>query len=252
MLLCVIAVLLVGGCGSGGNTSDAQPAEILPSDAATLEGAVEGTPGNEDTGNWASSVEPAASISATAMVRPDAPTLTDLTTFVDHYGYPESATFARLRVPRLGIEGQVGPKVVGGGAEVMPNPEGPADIVWYDLSEWSGFGGAPGAGGNAIFGAHVDYASPVPYAGVNYRGLGVFKDLSRLAVGDIVEIDYQGQTLSYAVVWTRQLDADGTDWASIWSSDVPVDSITLYTCGGTFDAGSRSYQDRVVVRAERI
>jgi sortase (surface protein transpeptidase) len=28
--------------------------------------------------------------------------------------------------------------------------------------------------------------------------------------------------------------------------------VTLITCGGTFDSGSRNYSDRLVVRAERI
>ena len=182
----------------------------------------------------------------------DASSVTSLQDFIHDYGYPAGATHARLRIPRLGLDAQVGSKVVGSGAQAMPNPDGPADIAWYDMSAWAGLGGEPGAGGNAIFGGHVDYNGRVPYAAVSYRGVGVFKNLGTLAPGDLIEIDYRGETLRYAVVWSSQLDAEATDWSDIWSNDVAVDSITLFTCGGAFDTGSRSYADRIIVRAERI
>ena len=166
------------------------------------------------------------------------------------YGFPPDATFAQLRIPALGVDAAVASRFVGGDAK-MPNPQGPADVVWYDLTAWPGMGGLPGAGGNAIFSGHVDYNAMVPYAGVHYRGQGVFSRLSALGNGDIIEVDYNGQTLRYAVVSNQQVGAVGTDWGAIWSSAGP-DAITLYTCGGEFDFNNLSYSDRVVVRAERI
>lgn len=178
------------------------------------------------------------------------PSVTSLTTFIAEHGYPEDATFARVRIPVLGVDARVASRYVGGDG-VMPNPVGPADVVWYDLSAWSGLGGEPGSGGNAIFSGHVDYNATVRYADVHYRGQGVFGQLQRLSEGDVIEVDYNGETLRYAVTWTRQLHASEDDWAPIWRRG-GRDAITLYTCGGEFDTVSRQYSDRVVVRAERI
>lgn len=169
-------------------------------------------------------------------------------------GYPADATLGVLRVPVLGIEAPFAPRYVSGGAAELPLPSGPADVVWYDMSAWAGLGGAPGNGGNAIFSGHVDYAGAVPYAGVDYRGLGVFANLDLLMPGDVLEVEYSGELLRYQVSTVRQLSAapGATDWNAVWSSDVPVDTITLYTCSGAFDAASSSYVDRVVLKAERI
>ena len=68
-----------------------------------------------------------------------------------------------------------------------------------------------------------------------------------------MEVDYAGQTLRYSVVWIEEIPAGGgANWKQYWSSDVEVDSITLFTCGGEFDFESGSYSHRTVIRAERI
>jgi sortase (surface protein transpeptidase) len=151
----------------------------------------------------------------------------------------------------LGVDAPLGQRFVDGTA--MPNPTGPSDVVWYDLSQWDGLGGVPGGGGNAIFSGHVDYFAPVAWADAVYRGRGVFFDLNVLSPGDIIEVEVGGDVLRYAVQWRQQV-ASGPEgnWASILSSDVPVDALTLITCGGDFDLSERSYQDRVVVRAHRV
>jgi sortase (surface protein transpeptidase) len=116
-------------------------------------------------------------------------------------------------------------------------------------------GGAPGAGGNAIFGGHVDWNDRIPYApDVRFRGPAAFFDLRRLSAGDIIEVDYGGETLRYRVVWREAFSTErgATDWGAIWRGTPGVDEITLYTCGGAFDAATRSYADRIVVRAERM
>lgn len=45
--------------------------------------------------------------------------------------------------------------------------------------------------------------------------------------------------------------AGDTDWRGIWSGDVRRDTLTLFTCGGAFDAATHEYVSRIVVRAER-
>ena len=167
------------------------------------------------------------------------------------YGEPPGAVLGRMRVPALGIDAPVGVRLVGGDGQ-MPNPAGPSDVIWYDFSGWEGIGGAIGGGGNAVFSGHVDYAARVPYAGVDYRGRGVFFSLSLLSPGDVIEVESAGQTIRYAVSWRQTVDAAETDWGEMLSADVAVDTITLITCGGEFDFDSRSYVDRVVIRAERI
>ncbi|HEU0075817.1 MAG TPA: hypothetical protein VFS30_17590, partial [Dehalococcoidia bacterium] len=42
---------------------------------------------------------------------------------------------------------------------VMPNPDGPDDVAYYDFSDFEHYGGAPGLGGNAVFAGHVDSGS---------------------------------------------------------------------------------------------
>lgn len=128
----------------------------------------------------------------------------------------------------------------------------PVEVFSYDLSAYPGMGGLPGDGGNAIFSAHVDYEARVPYADVSYRGLGVFANLGLLLPGDVIEVDYGGEALRYSVSWRRQVNAATEDRAAIWSDDVAADSITLHTCAGNFNRDSRSYDDRIVIRAERM
>ncbi|MGE3962119.1 MAG: class F sortase [Dehalococcoidia bacterium] len=171
--------------------------------------------------------------------------------FTTDHGDPPNTDFARLRIPAINVNAPVGRWIVDG--SVMPEPFGPVDVAYYDLSGWAGLGGFPGEGGNAVFGAHVDLNRYVAYADDHYRGPAVFWALDQLGAGSIIEVDYAGQTLRYAVVWVEQVPAYGeVDWSQYFTSNVPVDSITLYTCGGEFDTSTASYTDRLVVRAERI
>ncbi len=176
----------------------------------------------------------------------------NLDDFLKEYDYPKDANFARIKIPAISVDARVASRTVGRDG-VMSDPAGPADVIWYDMSGWQGLGGKPGEGGNAIFSGHVDYDYVIPYAGVPYRGQGVFSKIAALSTGDLVEIEYGGKTLRYQVVSRRQYNAgSGTDWMSIWSGKVPKDSITLYTCGGAFDTLTKEYSDRIVVRAERV
>ena len=175
----------------------------------------------------------------------------DLGGFVEEFGDPAGGDFARLRIPGLGVDAPVGVRSVGGDG-IMPLPAGPADTVWYDMSAWGSLGGSPGGGQNAIFSGHVDYADAVPYADVNYSGVGIFINLDQMSPGDIIEIDYLGETLRYAVDWRQEVDAASGNWSEIFSGNVERDSITLVTCSGTFDITSRSYLQRTVVRAVRV
>ena len=182
--------------------------------------------------------------------QPATPTVSSLSELDRRFGEAPDATLGRLRIPVLGVDAPLGQRYV---AAAMPNPTGPGDVVWYDFSEWAGLGGVPGGGANAVFSGHVDYNYPISWAEAHYRGRGVFYDLRLLSPGDVIEVEVGGKVLRYAVTWTRQVKADGpdTEWLPILTGDVTADSITLITCGGDFDVGTKSYIDRFIVRAER-
>ncbi len=83
-------------------------------------------------------------------------------------------------------------------------------------------------------------------------GPAVFWSLDALHPGHTLEIDAGGKTYQYRVVSTEDLPADYGDWASLWSADVKKETVTLFTCGGTFDPERHEYTRRHVVRAERM
>jgi LPXTG-site transpeptidase (sortase) family protein len=230
----VLVVALAGGSGVAG-------VSLRPASAGPEETSVAGPDGSGDGQLGSESPTPEAAIGSVSEL-------------VSLYGDPPGYDFARLRIPVLGVDAPVGISIVSGesGAQ-LGSPEGPAAVFWYDLSAWPGLGGLPGAGGNAVFGAHVDISGYVPYADANYHGPAIFRELYLLAPGDRVMVDRNGETLEYQVVWSEQVGAnDATRWTEIWSSNVATDSITLYTCGGDFDWDTREYPDRLVVRAERV
>ena len=182
------------------------------------------------------------------------------------FGEPPGATLGRMRIPALGIDAPMGQSSISTNGR-MANPVGPSDVVWYDFTSWNaqfdldgptdGFGGGIGAGHNAIFSGHVDYSAYISYANrdgerVRFRGRGVFYSIGLLSPGDIIEIDHGGQTKRYGVTWRRQVNATSDDWGDILGADVELDSITLITCGGEFNFSTKTYEDRIVLRAERI
>jgi hypothetical protein len=244
----VAAVFLLGGDGG-----DSKPAVIIRTATPTVTAAATTTPTPTPTPRATSTATatPSATPTETPEPAPTTPIVGSINDLHAEFGEPPSATLGRLRVQALGIDAPLGQSSVGGDGK-MPNPAGPSDAVWYDFTSWDGFGGSIGSGQNAIFSGHVDYAAHVAYAGVDFRGRGVFFGLALLSPGDVIEVDSGGETLRYAVSWRRQVGAAASDWAEILSSDVPVDSITLITCGGEFNSAEQSYLDRVVVRAERI
>ncbi len=78
-------------------------------------------------------------------------------------------------------------------------------------------------------------------------------NLRVLSAGDLIEVDVGGTTFRYVVKRRRVIAAsDAPTWSEIWSADVERDSLTIVAMGGDFDFTTRSFVDRVVVRAERI
>lgn len=147
-----------------------------------------------------------------------------------------AAPIARIVIPKAEIDAPVVVKGVDN-AGVMIAPDNAYDVAWYDFSA------QPGFGGNAVFAAHVDYIRVGP---------AVFWNIKDLVEGDIIEIQQaDGTSIKYAVNFKQQYDAATAPVNDI-VGPTPKESVTLITCGGTFNSASHQYDKRLVVRAERV
>ncbi|MCL6646519.1 MAG: class F sortase [Dehalococcoidia bacterium] len=148
----------------------------------------------------------------------------------------------RLVIPSIGVDAPVTMRTVPSNG-VMGNPNGPWDVTWYDFSNFPGLGGYPGGGGNAVFAGHVDYVNVGP---------AVFYRVASLKPGDVIEVRREdGQAIRYAVESVRGVSPSSGDWASILSAEPGRETITLITCGGTFNPATRDYDTRMVVKGVR-
>lgn len=149
---------------------------------------------------------------------------------------PSDAPLAQLVIPKIAVEAPITVKGVDADG-VMETPNGAWDVAWYDFSA------KPGFGSNVVFSGHVDY-----------RGVGpaVFWDLKNLTQGDVVEVRLEdGTAYEYRVTAMQSIDAATADVASIVGR-TEQELLTLITCIGTFDQATRQYDQRLIVRAERM
>jgi Sortase domain len=156
-------------------------------------------------------------------------------------------------VPKFGIDASLTYRKVPPSG-VMPNPEGPDDVAYYDFSGFQNYGGAPGLGGNAIFAGHVDSGSKAcDHGTVPPPCEAVLWDLNNLNVGDTIEIQANGKTYTYEVKTNQPVSAslnDGT-WDQIVSSTTE-ETLTIITCGGDFNRETHEYNNRQVVTASLV
>jgi len=119
----------------------------------------------------------------------------------------------------------------------MEAPDNAYDVAWYD------FTARPGTGSNAVFSGHVDYVNVGP---------AVFWGLKDLKQGDRVEVRLADGTLfEYAVTAVNTFPADNAPVDQI-VGPTTAESVTLITCTGTWDKVKKQYDQRLIVRAERI
>lgn len=146
---------------------------------------------------------------------------------------PPAPAPSRIRVPSIGLDTRVVP--VGlrldGQMEVPPA----ADVGWYRL------GPAPGAPGSAVLAAHVDQGGE----------RGAFFDLRSVPVGAEVLVDADGRTQRFVVSAREQVGKDAVQLERYFTAEGPT-RVTLITCGGVFDQGSRHYADNIIVTADLV
>lgn len=140
-----------------------------------------------------------------------------------------------LRIDPIGVDAGIEARQVVDGQ--MQDPTGPWVVAWYENL------GGLGQGGNVVLAGHIDYWNVGP---------SVFYDLAALVPGDPVVVSGDdGQDYAYAVEWVEQFDADNAPLDEIVGAG-GQDSVTLITCGGTFDYQSGRYLQRTVVRGLRL
>lgn len=149
---------------------------------------------------------------------------------------PSDAGIARFVIPDLGVDA---PVVVKGldAHRVMEAPEQPHEVAWYHFTSF------PGRPGNAVFSGHLDFPGTGP---------AVFWDLPAIDVGNVIEVVLtDGTTYQYQVV-SKTVYREATAPVAQIVGPTPIESITLITCAGVFDRTIGRYEDRLVVRAERV
>jgi LPXTG-site transpeptidase (sortase) family protein len=147
-----------------------------------------------------------------------------------------TAAPARLLIPKIGVDAPVTPKGLRPDG-FMDTPNGPEDVAWYIFSA------RPGMSGNVVLSGHLDYHD---------YGAAVFWRLKDLQQGDLIEVRLDdGSVLRYQVSLKLSYDARTAPVQEI-IGPTSKEVVTLITCGGTFDSGSRSYSNRLVVRANRV
>lgn len=142
---------------------------------------------------------------------------------------------ARLEIGAIGVESDV----MGLGLQPdgsMEVPPGGFPAGWYTGSP------TPGQLGPSIVAGHVDWdGSP-----------GVFYRLRELEQGDDVTVVSQdGNTVRFVVSAVEQYPKDAFPTDKVYG-DIDHPGLRLITCGGQFDSDISSYDDNIVVYADRV
>ncbi len=141
----------------------------------------------------------------------------------------------RLLIPVIKVDAPVEVKGLDGNG-VMQAPDAPGVVAWYDFSA------KPNGQGNAVFAGHLDYVGVGP---------AVFWRLAQLQSGDRIEVTEQnGRVFHYQVTSVRSYSATIDATQVVASTDTPT--ITLITCGGSFNRKTQEYSQRIVVTGKQV
>lgn len=141
----------------------------------------------------------------------------------------------RLKIPEIGVDSVVLPVgLTSDGA--MGVPEGPAEVVWFNL------GPRPGENGSAVIAGHYDWKNNIP---------AVFDNLHKLRIGDKIIIENEkGLDITFVVREIRIYDKDdiATD---VFSSSDGKEHLNLITCTGIWNKAEKRFSERLVVFSDK-
>jgi len=144
---------------------------------------------------------------------------------------PSQGLPQRLKIPSINVDAVV-EKVGLTSAGAMETPVEINDVGWYRL------GPRPGESGSAVIDGHLN--------GNTWGRTGVFGELHKLKIGDLVNIeDEKGVTITFTVWKISTYNAD-EHVADVFS---PTDGayLNLVTCDGVWDNNKLNYTQRLVV-----
>jgi sortase (surface protein transpeptidase) len=190
-----------------------------------------------DTGPSATDlIDADASLTSVApAVVPSRPTAPEQTLTAPNAHAMDGSMPVRLRIPAIDVDSSlVALGLQSDGTLEVPEAGFPAG--WFTGAP------TPGELGPAIIAGHVDWGgSP-----------GVFFDLHRLTVGDVVLVDREdGTTAQFRITTVLHVAKETFPTAAVYG-DVDHAGLRLITCGGDFDRSLASYDENVIVFAELL
>jgi LPXTG-site transpeptidase (sortase) family protein len=143
----------------------------------------------------------------------------------------------QLSVPAEQISGAVMAVGTDPRTHLLRVPHSTSRIVW-----WS-YGALPGdAHGSVVLAAHVDYNGK----------LGLFFNLDRVPIGAVVHVRlHDGRSVAYRVDGRQHVDKSQLHRLGIFTRKGNP-RLILITCGGSFNAATKTYADNIVVDAQPI
>lgn len=140
----------------------------------------------------------------------------------------------QIKIPSANIDAaieRVGVDVEG----KMQAPTTPKIVSWYQ------FGGVPGDNGNVVLSGHKD----------STFGPGVFYTLENIKPGNpITVMDAKENTFTYYAKNVSILNAAYLPIDDIFSDQKKEKNLYLITCAGRFDIFKKSYDERVLIKAQ--
>ncbi|WP_038037669.1 sortase domain-bontaining protein [Thermorudis peleae] len=143
---------------------------------------------------------------------------------------------ARVLIPDIGVNAPVETRSLTPQRE-MEAPSGPSVVAWY------AFSALPDSGGNIVLAGHVDYAGVGP---------AVFWNLWKLPLGAPVTLQLvDGRLVHYRVSARWVVDEHNAPVDQILGA-TPQETVTLITCAGNYNPETGRYDQRLIIRAERV
>lgn len=143
-----------------------------------------------------------------------------------------------IRIPEIGVIARV--KNLGTTPEgAVDAPKNINDAGWYNGSVRPG-----SARGSSLIVAHVS----------GWTAPGVFKNINKLAVGSVFEVEKgNGEKIKYSVKKKQQIPLDQVNMSEILGAEVAGQhDIKLMTCSGKYNKDTKTYEDRYVVYAKPV
>ena len=144
---------------------------------------------------------------------------------------------AMLVIPKLGIHANV--QYVGVNSKGnIGTPNNFTSVAWYSHSA------IPGEMGTAIIDGHVDNGLALA---------GVFKHLSDLVLGDHITIVTKGgDNIGFIITSVQAYDYDHVPPEALFGNTSDAKLLKLITCSGIWVPSGHTYNERLIVTAERV